>query len=131
MQRKCVIGNKPIMLETHQDNPMIHTSKPTILVGRTTQILGGEANKTKPKTIGLKTPTITTTPPINTPSKDHIKPHKTPPFNIYIKHKTANLNLYFPTQHPNHYLRIESPEFRLYLKNFARSLRITRHSRRK
>lgn len=75
MQEKKVTGNKPTMLETHPDRPMIHTPKLTILVGETTLILGGETNKTKAKTKDATTTIPTTMQLTNIPHRNSINTH--------------------------------------------------------
>ena len=126
MKKQRVIRNKPTTLEIHLGRPMIHTPKLIILVGGTTQTLGGETNRIKAKIRDVTTPT--TMQLTNIPHRDHISTHLTTHLNIYTKAKMA---LLIPPISTHHHQKKDYQGLRLYLKAYVRKSKITRCSRRR
>ena len=126
MLRQRRSKNKPTTLETHPGRPMIHTPKPTTLVGGITQTLGGEINKIKAKIRDVTTPT--TMQLTNIPHRDHINTHLTTHLNIHTKAKMA---LLIPPISTHHHGKKDYQGLRLYLKAYVRKSKITRCSKRR
>ena len=126
MKKQRVIRNKPTTLEIHLGRTMTHTPRLTILVGGTTQTLGGKINKTKAKIRDATTPT--TMQLTNIPHRDHINTHLTTHLNIHTKAKMA---LLIPPISTHHHRKKDYQGLRLYLKAYVRKSKIIRCSKRR
>ena len=123
MKKQRVIRNKPTTLEIHLGRPMIHTPKLIILVGGTTQTLGGEINKIKAKIRDATTPT--TMQLTSNSHRGHLNTPTTTLLHTPIKTKTAHL------LRITHQLMTSSLRLKPYLKEYAKRFKKIRCSKRR
>ena len=123
MKQQRGVRSKLTTLGIHQGKTMIHTLRPTILDGETTQTLGGEVSKIKTKTRDVTTPT--TMQLTNNSHRGHLNTPTTTLLHTPIKTKTAHL------LRINHQLMTSSLRLKPYLKEYAKRFKKIRCSKRR